>query len=190
MWLFVGKHLASVNREERGGHPQTQLVMLLVYCSLPAEEEDLLQCLEKGFERRDYICFCFLGLACWFLLLGKGAALVLVWVSCLSFPLETGAVKRDWLSALNLDSEVGWRRFQGPFRKSTGWQLHCIIQWDFSKKFMPCKAFCSVLIAWAAADWDLTRTVVVIRSLSGLCLAGPLTLLLKPLYGVAGQFNN
>lgn len=45
---MVGKRLVSLNQEERGGHSQTLLLTLLVYYSPLPEEEDLLQCLERG----------------------------------------------------------------------------------------------------------------------------------------------
>lgn len=77
-WPLVGKHFVSLN-QERGGHPQTLLLTLgTLY---PPSEEQLLQCLQGGIQRRDDIWFSE-GQLVDFDCLGRG----LLWLSCLFFP--------------------------------------------------------------------------------------------------------
>jgi len=93
MWLVVGKCLASEPGGERWtlADSASDTVGMLQPSSA---EEDLLQCFERAFARRDGICFCFLEWLVGFGCLERGLLWGLIRFCCFCLPLETGAVKR------------------------------------------------------------------------------------------------
>lgn len=148
----------------------------LVHCTLPPEEEDLLQCLQGAFKGEMTLGFhraSLLILSAW-----KGG--------CFGFPvsfflLGIGAAKRKWLSALTLGSQGGWRYFRSLLRKhrTECSQLHSMIPSGLDKRWIVFKS-CCWLRSIKVAIWSPFRPLLGRR----------LELLIKLLNWVAGHFNN